>query len=283
MSNCTAAQALKRMNYWLGYCEKNSSKYVRYTEKEYFELDKGSGNWTHAGYISGINPGAWCAMQVGLSVYEACGNDISKAKNVLRVWPYTVVPQIWNAADDDHKYYGDYQRYNLGRGSSKTRYTPKKGDAIIFTDDLNTRSHVGMVYDVNDDYVYTIEGNSSDMCRKRSYLRTSKYIYGYVQLNYDAGGEEPDVGPTEQYGAVCLTDPVLHELSKGCAGNEVKTVQSILLARGYLGEDKKPIEIDGDFGKNTKAAVKTMQLYLGVTQDGVVGKETWTKMLKEFK
>ena len=285
MSKCTAADAVKKMEYWIGYYEKASSKYVKYTDKAYFELDKGTANWTHAGYISGVNPGAWCAMQVGLAIYEACGNSTADAKKVLRVWPYTIVRQTWEAADGDHAYYGDYQRYTKGRGT-RTRYTPKAGDIIIFTDDKGTtKSHTGMVYSADDTYVYTIEGNSGNMCRKRSYRRDSSYIYGYVQPDYAKGGDDPDI-PVEQYGEVCCTDPELHILSKGCAGGEVATIQRICYSRGYKGDNGETVTADGEFGNITKAVViqlqKDLKLEAGTYKEGTVDAETWKRALKHL-
>lgn len=59
-------------------------------------------------------------------------------------------------------------------------YVPASGD-IIFSDwgangDVD---HVGIVEYVKDGKVYTIEGNSGDMCRRRSYVIGSNTIYGY--------------------------------------------------------------------------------------------------------
>lgn len=42
---------------------------------------------------------------------------------------------------------------------------------------------------------------------------------------------------------------------KGSTGGHVATVQSILKARGFVGEDGKPLEIDGDAGNNTMFAI----------------------------
>ena len=66
-------------------------------------------------------------------------------------------------------------------------------------------------------------------------------------------------------------------LRKGNVGNEVKTLQRILYAMGYnLGTNP----IDGDFGKNTDTAVKLYQKNNGMAVDGIVGRDTWNKLLK---
>jgi cell wall-associated NlpC family hydrolase len=59
-------------------------------------------------------------------------------------------------------------------------YTPAPGDIIFFDWDLDGEcSHVGIVENVANGMVNTIEGNSSDLCRRRSYALSNKKIYGY--------------------------------------------------------------------------------------------------------
>lgn len=264
MSKCTAAQAVKAFEYWLGYYEKASSSYANTRDKSAFDKNKGANNYTYAGYICGINgpAAAWCAMQVNLAIYESCGNDKALAKEVLHgVWPYTRCDQLYDAAPTNMK----------GRRGA---WTPKPGDVIVFSDNGSTRTHTGMVYAVDKTYVYTIEGNSSNMCRKRSYPLTSTYIWGYVRPDYaSASGEEPETSG-DLYGAVVYPDIGLHELSKGCAGPEVSTIQRIIYARGINHES-----VDGEFGPKTKAGVMALQKQLCLAQDGIVGKETWKRVL----
>lgn len=62
-------------------------------------------------------------------------------------------------------------------------------------------------------------------------------------------------------------------LTKGCKGEAVKRLQTLLEAKGC-----DPKGIDGDFGKNTLAAVKKFQQERFVT--GVVDDATWNELLK---
>lgn len=39
------------------------------------------------------------------------------------------------------------------------------------------------------------------------------------------------------------------------------------------------LTVDGDFGSSTKQAVSDVQKFFGIAQDGVVGKDTWTKLI----
>jgi len=59
-------------------------------------------------------------------------------------------------------------------------YTPKAGDIIFFDwEGDNSSDHVGIVEKVENDTVYTVEGNSGDACKQRSYAIGSSVIIGY--------------------------------------------------------------------------------------------------------
>lgn len=58
--------------------------------------------------------------------------------------------------------------------------TPEPGDLIFFDwDQDGGRDHVGIVTGVVDDKVFTVEGNSSDLCRQKRYAIDDPVIYGY--------------------------------------------------------------------------------------------------------
>ena len=40
MSKCTASEAIEAAEYWVGYCEKDSERYVEYRSKKYFTILK---------------------------------------------------------------------------------------------------------------------------------------------------------------------------------------------------------------------------------------------------
>lgn len=66
-------------------------------------------------------------------------------------------------------------------------------------------------------------------------------------------------------------------LKKGAKGEQVKTLQRLLLALGY---DMNGYGADGSFGGATDKAVRAFQKAEGLEVDGSVGKATWTKLLK---
>ena len=67
----------------------------------------------------------------------------------------------------------------------------------------------------------------------------------------------------------------LNVLRKGNKGKQVKTLQHLLTAVGC-----ECGNADGIFGSRTLIAVKVFQKAKGLTVDGIVGKDTWTALLK---
>ena len=62
-------------------------------------------------------------------------------------------------------------------------------------------------------------------------------------------------------------------LSVNSKGYEVKVLQSLLWMHGYQ------LDVDGDFGPATKSAVQSFQTSNGLGVDGIVGDNTWRKLL----
>ena len=69
-------------------------------------------------------------------------------------------------------------------------------------------------------------------------------------------------------------------IKNGSKCEEVKTLQTLLKARGYKGANKKVLSLDGDFGANTEYALKAYQANWNLTADGIAGAKTWKKILK---
>ena len=80
----------------------------------------------------------------------------------------------------------------------------------------------------------------------------------------------PGSGPVE----VCDGPPIRSNLRRGDNNDQVKTLQCIL--KTYYGAD---IEVDGDFGRGTQAAVRAFQKKNGLSADGVVGNKTLEALL----
>lgn len=65
-------------------------------------------------------------------------------------------------------------------------------------------------------------------------------------------------------------------LKKGSKGSQVKGLQALLIGYGY---DLGRTGIDGSFGSLTDQAVRKYQSRNGLNTDGIVGKNTWDKLL----
>lgn len=66
----------------------------------------------------------------------------------------------------------------------------------------------------------------------------------------------------------------LRELCEGLKGEDVASLQILLAVKMRNG-----LDVDGDFGANTKAALMQYQAANGLTADGICGKNTWSKLL----
>lgn len=164
--------------------------------------------------------------------------------------------------------------------------SPKVGDQIFFTWGGEVE-HTGLVYAVDANTVYTVEGNTSDKSGlvpngggvfRKKYARSSSVIYGYGRPNYnlvdDGNGGGIPADDTDQGGNCEVT---LQTLAVGSTGSEVKALQALLIKRwgiscGIYG-------MDGDFGSATKKAVINFQAKNNLVQDGIVGTQTWSKLL----
>ena len=57
----------------------------------------------------------------------------------------------------------------------------------------------------------------------------------------------------------------------------VRTLQQLLRARNH------PVAVDGIFGQNTEAALKAFQQEKGLPADGVVGPQTWPRLIVQVR
>jgi N-acetyl-anhydromuramyl-L-alanine amidase AmpD len=69
----------------------------------------------------------------------------------------------------------------------------------------------------------------------------------------------------------------LDMLQQGSNGAQVKTLQRLLVSLGY---SVGAYGVDGDFGAATKNAVIQFQKARGLVADGIVGKDTWSALLR---
>jgi cell wall-associated NlpC family hydrolase len=75
---------------------------------------------------------------------------------------------------------------NHGQWSDRSYPNIAPGDAIFFDWDLDSSAdHVGIVIGTDGERVYTVEGNSGDACKIKSYPLNYQCIKGYGLMNWD--------------------------------------------------------------------------------------------------
>lgn len=100
----------------------------------------------------------------------------------------------------------------------------------------------------------------------------SKFQYIANEVNKRLGENIEPSKPVVNSGCT-LNLPVLH---RGSEGESVKALQILLIGKGY---SCGGWGADGDFGLATEEAVRKFQRDNGLTMDGIVGTETWSKLL----
>ncbi len=117
---------------------------------------KSDGNWTEYGYYCECDGYAWCAMFVSWCARQArIPKDLIDDSRLARAYSFGM----------DFEY--------------KEDYTPIPADIVFFAEPDEVWSHVGIVVGVNDEGIYTVEGNSRDMVRLKFYKYDDEYIKGY--------------------------------------------------------------------------------------------------------
>ena len=76
---------------------------------------------------------------------------------------------------------GPYVDWFIERGQWRSRdYEPSPGDIIFFDwESDGLADHVGIVEKVENGLIYTVEGNTGDVCAERRYTLRAVSIYGY--------------------------------------------------------------------------------------------------------
>lgn len=134
------------------------------------------------------------------------------------------------------------------------------------------------MYKVTSSTVYTIEGNSGNAVRKKSYLLTDSYIKGYGRPKYESIKMESDE-LTDETGSDDKYMFSVETVKAGSSGKSVLLLQRLLRAGGFKGADNLALTLDGECGNNTVAAIKKYQKKKKLTQDGVAGPTTWKTIL----
>lgn len=279
----------------VGYLEKKSNNQL--DDKT---ANAGSGNFTKyardldavPGLYNGKKQGcAWCDIFVDWCFVQAFGVEIAK---ILLVQPDKSCGAgcYWSA-----QYYKQKGQFHES--------SPKPGDQIFFwNSEKNSVAHTGLVVAVDEQYVYTIEGNTSGasdviangggVCRKKYALSYAR-IYGYGRPAYDLE-PEAEQAPVEydqtaflkelqaalgvpvsgKFDLITLASTVTIGAKYNAKHACIKPVQKWLKALGYQ-EVGTP---DGIAGPKFSSAMLHFQLDIGMTATGIA--EEWGRCWYEL-
>lgn len=165
---------------------------------------------------------------------------------------------------------------SLGVWVEDENRTPNPGDILFYDwedtgsgDNKGRSDHTGIVEKVSNGKITVIEGNYSNSVKRRTLSVNGKYIRGYGVPKYDV--EQKDDSTNK---GVCKVE--IKQLQKGDKGDTVKALQTLLI--GY-GISCGKWGADGDFGEDTYTAVRKYQEKKKLSVDGIVGTNTWNKLL----
>ncbi len=172
MSKAYASKVIKIAKKEVGYQEKKSNALLQFKHK-----NVGMNNYTKYGKARSCNGSPWCDAFVDWCFIKAYGK--TKAKELLGGFS--------NYTPESAKLFKIY----IKKGEQK----PKVGDVIFFySSSMGRICHTGLVYKVENNRVYTIEGNTSGdsnfnrdggQVAYKSYSLNEDRIHGYGRPKYD--------------------------------------------------------------------------------------------------
>lgn len=180
-------------------------------------------------------------------------------------------------------------------------YVPDMGDILFYAWKDNgvgdcelEADHVGIVKEIKNNIIYVIEGNYSKQVKIRQIKVNGKYIRGFATPDYKTASKNYNfkkkvtIKPTKTTTTTNKTDTTITTgkvltiastvpyLKSEDKNEAVKVMQTVLI---YLGFSCGISGADGSFGPATVKAVKAYQKAVGITQDGICGRDSWKNML----
>lgn len=247
----------------VGYLEKKSNSYLddktaNAGRNNYTKYWRDIKNWGKGNYQAQY----WCAAFIYWCFVKTFG--LTSAKALLLHEPYINCHTIATHFRNNGMLYND----------------PKVGDVVVFMSSNKLYGHTGLVYKVDSDYFYTIEGNTSSTSgvidnggavayKKYAISYAKRYGHKFCRINYSLlTGEVSSPVETKNY------------LSIGDSGDAVKEMQKMLIAVGFSCGDAGA---DGDFGNKTNSALTAFQKAYGLTVDGKYGPKSKAKLEYVYK
>ena len=171
----------------------------------------------------------------------------------------------------------------LGRWKEQDSYVPSPADVIMYAwgdsgagDCASGASHVGIVVSCDGKTITVIEGNKNNAVGYREIAVNGRYIRGFGLPAYASKATETDTPAPEEKEATINME--LRMLKKGMSGNDVRAAMLLMKDKGYY-PDAIPAT-DKLFGPKMDAGVRKMQAEHNLGVDGIIGKNSWTYLLK---
>lgn len=248
--------AEKKSPYWYGTCVYKASSSVLTSKTKQYPSHYGSSRTSRykqdiankqvvADCVGGCKGYAWTGG--GIGVLESIGNDQK----------YTSKYGSNGCPDKSASGMFEYcKKKGMGWGAIGT--LPEIVGLALFTD-----GHIG--YYVGGGYAVEWRGFNYGCVKTKVKDRTWK---NWAKLPFIDYGDGTNIQPAPTATTYILGS---RSLKKGSTGSDVKTLQELL---NQLAIVTPALEVDGDFGSKTEAAVKAFQKKAGIKQDGIYGDET---------
>ena len=195
---------------YVGYHEKASN-----AQLEDFTANSGSNNWNRfAAAIDKLRDEGYLVYNGKKNGYDWC--DLSFDEVQIECWgvedAQKLLYQPWNSCGAGCEFSANYYR---SAGAWYT--TPVIGDQIFYGK-KGDETHTGGVYDVDETYVYTVEGNYGNKVAERKVRRDDPTIAGYGRPNYalvaDRFEEKPIEPPKNEWSEEKLVWLINEEITK---------------------------------------------------------------------
>ena len=199
----------------------------------------------------------WCCAFV-VAVFEKCGMS-------------DIIPG-YAACDQMISIFTKWGRYY-----SRSVRSVRPGDIIFYNwnGDLSA-DHVGIVVQNRFGELSVIEGNKSDTVAYRSIGSMDSCVLGYGVPNYEATSESRIDSTSYDLDKEYIRTLPLLQYGKN---NVYVKILQILLNYYYNAN----LEVDGEYGVQTKKVVADYQMSNLLEVDGIVGTETWSHLLLKQK
>lgn len=261
----TASDVIKIMQMWVGYSEANGKH--KYIVDVYNNYCAKRGKYPR-GYKVPYNV-AWCDVTVSAAFIQAGAVDL-----------------IGGIECGVEEHIAIFKSKGIWLEDGKI--TPQPGYIITYNWDQWSQpnngyaDHIGIVESVKDGKIIVIEGNYNNAVNRRSIPIGWGYIRGYAAPKYADNSLNNSLNSinnaTTQTANKDYTFTPL-TVSNGASGKSALLLQTLLRGLGYLGADNRPLDLDGQAGNNTIAALRRYQGDHGLDQDGVAGPITWKSIV----